>query len=652
MGYPGRFTRAFILLLAGLLVSGLTHAQSREPLLPKDARPAKQALYDRVQAGETVRVLVQLREALPDEIAGDVGDASKDPVSRNIAIVQQLFMDELATVKKSTPLRTYSRIPFMLLEVDAEILNATLKSEYVVGIYEDEIYSPMHNENIAAIGADAAWEYGGSGEGQVVAILDTGVDVEHPYLKDKLVHGACFSSNYKSLSGDFESISTCPGKAGKAYGVEAGADCGRDVSGCDHGTRVAGIAAGRADTFSGVARDASLMSVQVFSRFESYCGNIPCARSWVSDQITGLEYIYAVSDSLHIAAVNMSLGGGHYTSQERCDSVNPAMFAMFAVLYDAGIPVIAAAGNSGLEDGLVAPACLSNSISVGSTTLADKVSTFSSSANFLDFLAPGEGIVSSVPGGEYEAGSGTSFSAPHVAGAWAILKASSPGASVEDLKKAFTNTGVGILDSRNNLTKPRIQVDMALQFALLPVDLVRFEAITNGTETELQWETISETNNAGFEIQHNFGAGFRTVDFLPGGGTRTGAFQYSYRIDELQPGVHTFRLKQIDFDGTHAFTQSVETYVELTEAYHMGGAYPNPFNPSTQIHLTIARRQQVRVEAYNILGERVAILFEGEVEPRYAQVFTLEGSMLPSGVYLIQATGEYFKVTRSALLLK
>ena len=101
---------------------------------------------------------------------------------------------------------------------------------------------------------------GGSGEGQVVAIIDTGVDVNHPFITDKIVHGACFSSNYKSLAGEFESISVCPDLLEQAYGIEAGASCGLDVVGCDHGTRVAGIAAGRGEAFSGVARDASIMS--------------------------------------------------------------------------------------------------------------------------------------------------------------------------------------------------------------------------------------------------------------------------------------------------------------------------------------------------------------------------------------------------------
>ena len=392
--------------------------------------------------------------------------------------------------------------------------------------------------------------------------------------------------------------------------------------------------------------------VQVFSRFESYCGDEPCARSWVSDQIAGLEYIYTASDSLSIAVVNMSLGGGHYTSQERCDAVNPAMLAMFGILYDAGIPVIAAAGNNGLSDGLVAPACLSNAISVGSTNLADAVSPFSSSAPFLDFLAPGEDIVSSTPGGTYQTGTGTSFSAPHMAGAWAILKSNAPFASIPELMEAFKNTGVGILDDRNNLTVPRIQVDMALQFTVLPVDLVRFEAFTNGAEAELYWETAGERNNAGFEIQHAFAGGFQTVAFIEGGGTRTAPKSYSYTLDRLQPGVHTFRLKQIDFDGTRSFTHSIEAYVELTDAYFMDNTYPNPFNPSTRFTLTIAREQHVRIDVYDVLGKRVATLFDNELDARYPHVFLLDGSNMAGGLYLIQATGQYFKATRSALLLK
>jgi|GEM_PF-2915127 len=649
MAYRNCWYRVVFLVLFGLTMRVST-AGAQVSQGDTSARVKK--LQDDVDRQGRLPVLVRLSDESILSVKSLAGGGN-DPVSNGISIVQQRVLDSLPTKgNQDLSLRQYRYIPFMALEVDPSVLDALLIHSDVAEVLEDEIFESMQSESISLIGAEAAWEYGGTGEGQVVAVLDTGVDYEHPFIADKVVDGGCFTTNYTSVNGNFESISTCPNQEEEAYGIEAGGHCGDGVTGCDHGTRVAGIVAGQDDSFSGVAKDASILSVQVFSRFESYCGESSCARSWASDQIAGLEYIYAMSDSLDIAAVNMSLGGGHYTSQAHCDEVNPAMYAVFALLYEKGIPVIAAAGNSGLSDGLVAPACLSNAISVGSTTIGDRVSTFTNSADFLNFWAPGQDIITSVPGGSFRPGTGTSFAAPHVAGAWAILKSVLNDATIGDVKRALTDTGHQVTDGRSNVSVARIQIDRALQFALLPVELVRFEAVTEAARVDVRWETASERNNAGFELQHSWGEQYYTVAFIPGGGTQEFSQEYSYGIENLPPGKHSFRLKQIDFDGTQTITQSIEAYVALERPYHMGAAYPNPFNPTTQFTLTIAQKQAVRIEVYNLLGARVGVLYDGELDPQEIHVFTVEASHLPSGVYLIQALGEHFKVTRRAMLLK
>ena len=646
MAYRGRAYRFWGLLLFWMTM-GVLHVEAQALQLEGPMRAER--LREHVLQQGSLPVIVRLSDvAITSATGGDT-----ENTLRAISAVQQRVLDTLPIQSKHMPsVRRYRFIPFMAMEADASVLDALLEHSDVVDVMEDEIYEPQLSESTSIIGADAAWAYGGTGKGQVVAILDTGVDYRHPFLEGKVVEGGCFSTNYTSASGDFESISTCPNAASEEYGVAAGGYCGAEVAGCDHGTRVAGIAAGQGENVSGVAPDASIFSVQVFSRFESYCGDTPCARSWASDQIAGLEYIYTMSDSLDIAAVNMSLGGGHYLSPEQCDQVNPAMHAVFDILYEKGIPVIAAAGNNGLSDGLVAPACLSNAISVGATTFQDQVSSFSNSASFLDFWAPGADIRSSIPGGRFRSSTGTSFSAPHVTGAWAIVKSQVPGASLDEVKEAFSRTGVRITDQRNGIAVPRIQVDMALQFSQLPVELTRFEAVAEHNRVELVWETASERNNAGFEIQHSWGEAFYTVGFVPGGGTIENRRLYSYYLENLSPGRHRFRLNQVDFDGTQTFTQPVESFVALTDRYHMGATYPNPFNPTTQFTLTLARPQEVRVEVYNVLGARVAMLFDGELNAEDIHVFTLDASEFPSGIYLIQVLGEYFKVTRSAMLLK
>jgi len=279
---------------------------------------------------------------------------------------------------------------------------------------------------------------------------------------------------------------------------------------CIHGTHVAGIAAGKGTSFSGVARDASLISVQVFSAFYSSddCGSspVPCALSFTSDQILGLERVYALRTTYNIAAVNMSLGGGLFAAP--CDSNSTK--AIIDQLRAAAIATVVASGNNGSTNALSAPACISSAISVASTTdgtpnngPADLVSSFSNTNQYLSLFAPGEIIYSSIPGGGFQNLKGTSMAAPHVAGAWAVLKSKQPNASVSDVLNALATTGTPILDPGNGITKPRINVDRALQlfspictYALTPTQVavgppMTVINVTVNTQANCPWSSAS-----------------------------------------------------------------------------------------------------------------------------------------------------------------
>lgn len=268
------------------------------------------------------------------------------------------------------------------------------------------------------------WANGFTGSGQVVAVLDTGVDSAHPFLSGKVVEEACYTSNRVAGSGN------CPNGTSTQTGAGSGVNCTYAASGCRHGTHVAGIAAGRGSTFSGVAKDANIMAVQVFSRFTgtncSGAGEDPCTLSYTSDQLAGLERVYALRSTRTFSSVNMSIGGGQFFGN--CDT-DPRK-ATIDNLRSAGIATVIASGNNGFTNSMSAPGCISSAVSVGSTTKSDTLSSFSNSASFLSLLAPGESINSSVPGGGFAVFNGTSMATPHVAGAWALLKQNTPSASV------------------------------------------------------------------------------------------------------------------------------------------------------------------------------------------------------------------------------
>ncbi len=195
---------------------------------------------------------------------------------------------------------------------------------------------------------------------------------------------------------------------------------------------------------------------------------------------------------------------------------------------------------------------------------------------------------------------------------------------------------------------------------LLPVELTAFTAIADGATVLLRWETASEVNNAGFEIQHRRAVEplpatflpWETLAFVEGSGTTAVPQSYRYRVEDLLPGRHRLRLKQLDFDGTFEYSPEVELAIALPEAFLFTAAYPNPFNPQTQLSLMVKRAQHVTVSVYDLLGRQVAVLFAGEMASKQARSLVFEASGLPSGTYVIQAVGETFTAVRSIVLLK
>ena len=130
----------------------------------------------------------------------------------------------------------------------------------------------------------------------------------------------------------------------------------------------------------------------------------------------------------------------------------------------------------------------------------------------------------------------------------------------------------------------------------LPVELTSFDALAMASGVLLDWTTATETNNAGFDVQQLQGDRFASIGFVEGQGSTTEAQAYSYTVSGLAPGTHTFRLKQIDFDGSFEYSAEIEVDVTLASTYELVKAYPNPFNPSTTFALTVATEQQVSVE--------------------------------------------------------
>jgi subtilisin family serine protease len=410
-----------------------------------------------------VRLIVQLIDANGAQVPRI---AQSSDQKQTIARIQKQFKQELQINDSPTITFESELMPVVGLEGTKEILTTLAMNKYVETVSVDKKRQTSLFYSTERTGTQVAWANGYNGAGQTIVILDSGVDKKHPMLQGKVVAEACFSSTAPA----YDSVSLCPGGVESSSAPGSGDAC--SSPGCEHGTHVAGIAAGgqgatAGETFRGVANGADIISIQVFSRDSGDTGVF----TWDSDMIQALEYVYSLRNSYGIAAVNMSIAGGLFSST--CDTNQPQISgAVFKSVIDslrsAGILTVIASGNEGASSALSAPACISSSISVGSVTstgldsTSNRVSTFSNGASFLDMLAPGEFITSSIPGGGYLREQGTSMAAPHVAGAIALLKQKEPSLSASEIEDRLITTGISIMDTRNSLTFPRVSVDGAL----------------------------------------------------------------------------------------------------------------------------------------------------------------------------------------------
>lgn len=172
--------------------------------------------------------------------------------------------------------------------------------------------------------------------------------------------------------------------------------------------------------------------------------------------------------------------------------------------------------------------------------------------------------------------------------------------------------------------------------ASLPVELTSFNVSALGKNVQLRWNTATETNNAGFEVERSEGGmnNWTKVDFVDGHGTTNVPQSYSYIDSKVTAGTYSYRLKQIDRDGKFEYSNTVEVNVGLTaEDFHLSQNYPNPFNPSTKIQFAVRQSEFVSLKVYNALGQEVKTLFNGIAEANTLHKVEFDGSSLPSGVY-------------------
>ncbi|GLK53455.1 S8 family peptidase [Maricaulis virginensis] len=393
--------------------------------------------------------------------------------------------------------RQFAVTPAFSMMARPDTIRALRNHPDVLSVTEDVPVPPVLDESIPLVGADDAWALGADGSGWAVAILDSGVETEHPMTGPAITASACFNTVDPGSS-----TSLCPSgleEETDLTGPDSGDSCVEDdiarapetgIDGCFHGTHVASTAAGRTvnlsggRTLNGVARASNIVAVNVFSRFEAdECedSDDPCILSYQSDQLAALEWLYDNRNTLNLAAVNMSLGGGEYSSA----CTGHTLRNIVVSLHTAGVATVIASGNERFLDAVSSPSCIPEAITVGSTTKSDEISSFSNSSELVDLVAPGSSIMAAwqseePPTGEnciiqddepnsegfchwFAQSSGTSMATPHVAGAFAALRDGFPTATVDEILTALQFTGTQVTDPDNGITRSRIDVGAAYE---------------------------------------------------------------------------------------------------------------------------------------------------------------------------------------------
>jgi hypothetical protein len=186
----------------------------------------------------------------------------------------------------------------------------------------------------------------------------------------------------------------------------------------------------------------------------------------------------------------------------------------------------------------------------------------------------------------------------------------------------------------------------------VPVELTSFTATSVKDEVKLNWNTATEINNQGFNIERMNSVGvFENIGYVAGFGTTTEPKSYSYIDSKLETGNYTYRLKQIDFDGSYEYSDEVNVLVELPMEYSLDQNYPNPFNPSTTIKYSIAEDGFVKLAIYNMLGEEVTTLVNTTQKAGKYEV-NFNASNLASGVYLYKIESASFNAVKKLMLMK
>jgi len=193
--------------------------------------------------------------------------------------------------------------------------------------------------------------------------------------------------------------------------------------------------------------------------------------------------------------------------------------------------------------------------------------------------------------------------------------------------------------------------------ASIPVELTSFTANANEGKVILNWQTASEINNLGFEVQRFKDSKIEglkdwiSIGFVNGKGTTSEVSNYNFTDEPTESGLYSYRLNQIDLDGSFEYSNEIDVNFIIANDFRISQNYPNPFNPSTTIEYQIPQSSFVTIKVYDVLGKEIITLVNEE-KPAGIHEVNFEPKDLTSGLYLYKISAGGFEQTMKMLFLK
>jgi len=433
-------------------------AQSAVPLSHQDKNKFELEIAAKLKEETFVPVIIEI-------YAGKFSEKTFQEHKKKIRKDQNIILSSLTSTDFKLKYQ-YLVVPYLAGEISKSGLDKLNNNPLIKSIYAEKTLYPQLTESIPLIKADKVHKAQIDqntfikGKGQVICVIDTGIDYTHPDL------GGCLGKNCKVIAGkDFADDDNDP----------------MDEWPGGHGTDVAGIIAANGK-IKGVAPEANLLATKIVNR------DLSSGKG--SYLIAALDWCVDNKKSLGTTVITMSLG-----SNEVYDSTNCPTWLDEAIntAYNLNIPVTIGAGNGANKNGISHPACSPNAISVGAvydksfpplepcldsectkkcidnSPSLNTVVCFTNTHKILDLLAPGFLITTTKVGGGQIDSVGTSMSTPHVAGTIALMKQYKPDLTIDEILSLLKSTGVSVKDPKNGLSFPRINAFAALN-AISPLN--------------------------------------------------------------------------------------------------------------------------------------------------------------------------------------